>query len=403
MNPQQRRFDEIQVGEQASFEILVDDVLVDRFATLTGDVNPLHMDQGYAERSMFSGRIAHGMLLASHFSTLVGMYLPGAYALYLSQEVRFLKPVHIGETVCILGKVLAASAASRVLTLQTQVRNAGDELIVDGEARVMIVEPPREELIPQVPAEFSLRGRVALVTGASRGIGASTAALLAQHGAAVVLNYRKDKDQADAVRNQIVAAGGRAVAIQADVADEQAVRGMFSEAKTQLGPVDILINNAAPPLHRASFDAVPWDVFQQDFSMIVGGACRCVRAALPDMVQAKRGVIVNVLTSNVMGAPQPQLASYVSAKYGLLGLTKSLAVELGPKGIRVNAVAPGLTETVMTAYVPPRAKELAAHQTPLRRIGAPLDTAKAVLFLVSGASDFLSGVCLPVTGGASMI
>lgn len=402
MNPRAKRFDEFHVGDEASFEVVLDEALVERFAALTGDRNPLHMSDAFAAQSMFERRIVHGMLMASHFSTLVGMYLPGTHAVYVGQDVRFLKPARIGDTVRVLGKVLAISAATRILTLQTRVVDARGEILVDGEGKVMVHDPPNAEELPMGPASLSLSGRVALITGASRGIGAATACLLAHHGATVVINYRQREDEARAIERQLVAAGRKAIVLAADVTDEQAVRRMFAQAEAQCGPVDILVNNASPPLRSAPFEGTPWTAFEQELAVVLGGAHHCIQAALPGMLAAKRGAIVNIVTSEVLGKPQTQIATYVAAKNALLGLTRALAVELGPKGIRVNAIAPGLTETARAAYLPQRFKDVAAHQTPLRRIGAPLDSARAVLFLVSDAADFLSGACLPVNGGMVM-
>lgn len=402
MQSEVRRFEDIRVGEEASFEVVLTEALVERFAMLTGDRNPLHMSEAFAVRTMFQGRIVHGMLMASHFSTLVGMYLPGTYAVYVGQDVRFLKPARIGDTIRVIGKVLAISAAARILTLQTRVVSAQGDTLVDGEGKVMVLDPPKDESMPTQPASFSLTGHVALVTGASRGIGAATASLLAQHGAAVILNYREREQEAKAIAEQLVAAGRKATALAADVSDGEAVRRMFAEAEAQFGPVDILVNNASPPARPTPFGDLPWAAFEHALVTIVGGAHHCIRAALPGMLTAKHGVIVNMATSYVLGTPPSQLAPYVTAKHALVGLTRALAVELGPKGIRVNAIAPGLTDTAMTAYLPSRYKDLAAHQAPLRRIGVPLDTAHAVLFLVSDAASFLSGTCLPVNGGMLM-
>lgn len=402
MRPAARKFEDIRVGDEASFMVVVDESLVDRFTQLTGDRNPLHVDEHFAARTMYGRRVVHGMLLASHFSTLIGMHLPGASALYLSQDIRFVKPVFVGDRVRVLGRVIATSPATRVLTILTQVLKEHDEVIVDGEAKVMVQQPRQEAGLPERPMSFSLSGGVALVTGASRGIGAAIAALLAQHGAAVALNYRESREEAEEVERRITAAGGKAVAVQADVSREESVHKMFGEVAERLGPVGILVNNASSPLRPAPFEQTEWTDLERDLAVTVGGAYHCVRAAVPAMVAAKAGVIVNIVTSYVFGTPPTQLAGYVMAKHALLGLTKALAVELGPKGIRVNAVAPGLTDTTSVAYLPPRFRDVVAHQTPLRRIAAPEDTARVIVFLASEAANFLSGVCLPVNGGAAM-
>jgi 3-oxoacyl-[acyl-carrier protein] reductase len=398
-----RSLDDLRVGEEATFTVVVTEDLVDRFADLTGDRNPLHVDAEAAKQSEFRQRIAHGMLLAGHFSTLVGMYLPGERALYLSQSTHFIKPVYLGDTVRVVGKVLAISRATRVVTIATQLFNERGELIVDGEAKVMVREP-RNEGLPVAPASLALDGQVALVTGASRGIGAATASLLAYHGARVVVNYRDSRDEAEAVVAAITAAGGRGIAVQADVAREESVQAMVREVSERLGPVRILVNNASPSLDAAPVERTTFAQFERDFAVIVGGAYHCVKAVLPGMQEAKAGAIVNVVSSYVLGAPAGQIAgpSYVTAKHALVGLTRSLAADLGPRGIRVNAVAPGLTDTALVAQLPARFKDLVAHQTPLKRIGVPSDTARAILFLVSDAASFLSGVCLPVNGGLAM-
>lgn len=247
-----------------------------------------------------------------------------------------------------------------------------------------------------------LKGQVALITGASRGIGAATAKLLARHGASVVVNYMNSKEAANAVVAEINEGGGKALALQADVRNGDQVEAMVTKAVEQLGPIDILILNAGMP--------VPWKPFieltDEEFETKVFGEIRCFYSALkevvPDMMKRGRGCIVGI-SSGLSRHPGLGFSSHTTAKSGIDGLMKSLALELGPSGIRVNTVAPGLTVTDATAWQPRERFEAVAKITPLRRVGQPEDIAGVVLALVSEESRFVTGAYIPVSGGSLMI
>jgi len=400
--PQIKKFEDIKVGEEVEFIVKVTESDINNFADLVGDYNPIHVDEIFA-RKQFGGRIAHGMLVASHFSTLIGMYLPGQNALYLSQECRFLKPVKINEIIKIRGVVISKSATVNILTIKTQVLNQYNELLVDGKASVMVLEKSEEEK-PSYKEEvkMDISNKVALVTGSSRGIGASTAVLLAKNNASVIINYNKSKEDADKVVKLIKSFNGKAKAIKADVTNQSEVHQMIDIAKDTFGSIDILVNNASLNVLSKAFVHTTWDDFQRDIDVIIKGAFNCTQAVLKDMIEKKYGKIINIITTATIGTPPTQWCEYVTAKSGLIGFSKALAAELGPMGIRVNMVFPGLTETSLTAHLPPRFKDVVAHQTPLKRIAKPDDIAKVILFLASEASDYLTGVSIPVCGGNVM-
>ncbi|MBI4918142.1 MAG: 3-oxoacyl-ACP reductase FabG [Acidobacteria bacterium] len=246
-----------------------------------------------------------------------------------------------------------------------------------------------------------LEGQVAIVTGASRGIGAATAKLLAAQGAKVAVNYRESRERAEAVLAEIRYHGGEGIVAQADVTVRAQVEALVRETQERLGPVDILVNNAAIPFPTVPFAEYRWEDFERKVAGEMAACFHPCQVVLPGMVARGRGCIVNV-SSGLSRTPSPGYCSHAAAKSALDAFSKSLAAELGPAGIRVNVVAPGLTDTDATAFVPEPVREMIAQHTPLRRIGRPEDAAGAVLLCCVDWSRFVTGAYLPVSGGAHM-
>jgi 3-oxoacyl-[acyl-carrier protein] reductase len=246
-----------------------------------------------------------------------------------------------------------------------------------------------------------MKEKVALVTGGSRGIGAATAKLLARHGAAVAVNYFRSAKAARKVVSEIVAAGGTALAVRADVRNMNQVEAMARTAAAKLGPIDTLVLNASISFPVVPFLKFPWEDFQAKLLGEMKAAFFCCKAVVPSMVERKNGCIIGI-SSGLSRVPGEGFCAHSTAKSGLDAFLKSLALELGPKGIRVNVVAPGLTQTDSTAFLSQKEKDASAQMTPLKRIGLPEDVAGAVLFLASGEARFISGTYLPVSGGIHM-
>ncbi len=247
-----------------------------------------------------------------------------------------------------------------------------------------------------------LKGRVVVVTGASRGIGAATARLLARHGAAVGVNYFQSEEKARKVVADIQAEGGRAVALKADVRDRAQVDAMAREAAKALGPVDTLVVNASISFPIVPFLEYRWEDFEAKLSGELKAAFFCCKAFVPPMVERKTGCVIGI-SSGLSRHPGNGFCAHSTAKSALDSFMKSLAFELGPKGIRVNVVAPGLTDTDATAFQSQEEKDAVARMTPLKRIGLPEDVAGAVLFIASDEARFVSGAYIPVSGGIQMI
>ncbi|MEV2280811.1 3-oxoacyl-[acyl-carrier-protein] reductase [Paenibacillus larvae] len=245
-----------------------------------------------------------------------------------------------------------------------------------------------------------LTGKVALVTGASRGIGRAIALCLAEAGTDVAVNYAGNEQAAAEVVQQIEAMGRKAAMMRADVSKAQEADQLVKDTLEQLGKLDILVNNAG-----ITRDNLIMRMKEEEFDTVIAtnlkGVFNCVKAATRPMMKQRSGRIINI--SSVVGVlGNPGQANYVAAKAGVIGLTKAAARELASRGITVNAVAPGFIETDMTDQLPEDVKAKMLEDIPLAKLGQPEDVAKTVLFLASADSSYMTGQTLHVDGGMYM-
>jgi amino acid adenylation domain-containing protein len=246
-----------------------------------------------------------------------------------------------------------------------------------------------------------LEGKIVLITGGSRGIGSSSARLLASHGAKVAINYLKNEARAARVKELIEADGGIAELFQADVTDREQTTRMVERVRAKFGKIDILVSNAAIGFKMRSFLEHDWVDFQRKLNDEIGSMFHLCRAVVPDMIEHGGGSIVAV-SSSMSRSWGNGFVAHSTAKAALDSFVRSLACELGPEGIRVNTVAPGLILTDATANLSPHIKDAASARCPLRRNGLPRDVAGAVLFLASELSQFMTGGYFAVDGGFTM-
>ncbi len=239
--------------------------------------------------------------------------------------------------------------------------------------------------------------KTVIITGASRGIGAACARLFAQNGWAVAVNYRNSREKAEALASSICREGGVAMAISADIGDAQQVETLFSIAEKELGTVEALVNNAGIAQQKLFTDITEED-WDELFRVDVKGVFLCCRRALPGMIRRQNGCIINI--SSMWGQVGASCeVHYSAAKAAIIGLTKALAKETGPSGIRVNCIAPGVIQTEMNGHLSPETLEELREETPLETLGTPEDVARAALFLCSPESSFITGQVLGVNGG----
>ncbi len=246
---------------------------------------------------------------------------------------------------------------------------------------------------------FSLNGKVALVTGASQGIGRATALALASAGARVALAARSEQKLAEAV-TQIQSAGGEALAIKMDVADPEQIKAGFQQLLAKFGRLDILVNNAA-----ITRDGLALRMKLEDWDSVLRtnltGAHLCTQQALSTMMKQRWGRIINI-TSVVAETGNAGQANYVAAKAGLIGLTRAIAAEMASRNITVNAIAPGFIVTPMTDSLPEKVKEEMKARIPLGRFGTDNDVGAAIVFLASEEAGYITGHVLDVNGGMHM-
>jgi 3-oxoacyl-[acyl-carrier protein] reductase len=404
-------FDAIKVGDTRTLNKHITEADVRKFVEMTGDDNPLHLDRAFAETTSFKDIVVHGMLGATFISTVIGTKLPGAGALWVSQNIEYLLPVRLGDVLTISATVLKKHERERLLELDTRIINQNQQLILSGTGKVKVLVTAK----PEVRLVSDVVSRVAIVTGGAGGIGKAICKRLAADGFDVIVNYLGRGDRAAQVVAEINAASssednsgvcvkrlGRAIAVQANIATDEGAKALYQSALKEFGSVSVLVNNASPRINPKVFSETIWDDIQQHINVQVKGAFLMTGTVIPGMVANKWGRIVNITSQAIDGQPTVTWTGYAMAKSALQTFSRYIAAELGLHGITVNCVSPGMCETTLIGDIPEKAQLVVARNTPLRRLAKPADVAAAVAYLVSQDAEFVTGGTLAVNGGIMM-
>jgi 3-oxoacyl-[acyl-carrier protein] reductase len=406
--------DRFVVGHRERLVVHITAELVDRFAALSGDVNPLHVDHNFAATQGYPARVAHGVLTLSFVSTLIGTALPGRGALWRSLKVSWLRPVFPEDTVTLEAEVTSRSEVHATLFLALRGVNQNGQPVLRGDAVVGVggASTSMNELAAPAPATPSVTPgaravdaseRPVLVTGASGGIGRAAALQAARLGHPVAIGYRTGTASAETIVAEIEALGGQAILVACDFDDPEGPSRAVDSVRSRWGRCLGLVHCASPALITAPWTEIKSADVEIYFRVYVTAALALVQAMRPDFEQHRWGRCIFLGTAAQLGPPPPQMLAYVTAKSAVEGLTKALAAELGVLGVTVNMILPGLTMTELTRHVPQRVQLLEAQRTPLRRLAAADDTAAVVAFLLGDGASFMTGAKLPVTGGLTML
>lgn len=399
MRMKMKTIDEYRVGDTDTICHTITEDDVKQFAKLTGDYNPLHLDEEFAGRTSFKKPVVYGMLSASFISTLIGMKIPGPGALWTSQTLEFMRQVYIGDSLTISAEVKQVSVSTETLKIHVRADNQDGQTVLKGEAAVKVLEVKQKEKIDEEKKQ-----KVCLITGATGGIGTELAVSLAKKGYRIALNYGNSDAKAKSVARKAGEAGAEVFLCRADLADESQVRAMVRQIREQVGPVTAVAHCAAPPNPLRDFSELDWASIQKQLDVQLKGAFHCMKYIIPSMIQDKiAGKIVFIGSIAADGTPPARQMDYVIAKSALRAFAKSLAVEYGPSQIAVNVVAPGMTETERILGMPEKAKLMTKMQSPSRRLVQAEEVVQAIEFLLERDSCAITGETLRICGGIQMI
>lgn len=394
-----KKYEDIKVGDREQIIHLITKDDIEKFVSLTGDNNKLHIDEAFAKTTSFGKPVVHGMLGASFISTIIGTKLPGDGALWFSQTIEFLLPVRVGDELTISAEVVKKIDSDRIIELKIEIKNQNRQIVTRGISKVKVIEPQKELIVEgeQTPATS-----YALVIGGTGGIGRAVCSALAADGFHVFIHYLSNQKLANQLRQEIINKGGNATLVKADITKLEDRVNLYHEFTRYSGNLKVLVNCASMKIPRISFEELEWSDFSAQIDFHVKSVFEISKLFLKELRMAKAAKIINIGTL-ATDKPNTEWTHYITAKSALHGLTKALAIELGPKGISVNMVSPGLTDTELTSDIPEKVKLITASQTPLRRLALVKDIAGAVSFLASDKADFISGENIRVNGGQVMI
>ena len=380
------------VGDSRTITHVFTNEEIQAFARLTGDVNPIHIDSAYAERTSAGGQVVHGMLAASFVSTLIGMHIPGPGALWNSFQVNWRKMIRIGDTLQFTAEIVAVQVGTQTLDLKIQgIHVDNKEIYLDATARVLLMTKTKTNVVP------TLAGKKVLVTGASGAVGKAICQKLVQQGASVIA-WGRDLDRLQCLKKELGV--DRCTTQNVELSNSEAI-GEALRVTLQKEKISGFVHAAAAPLSYLTVDD-PNNLAELTAHWMVDVAAfhQIAQTLIPRMHPGDG--IVAILTQAILDQPPVKMSAYGAAKSACWGLVRAYATECGHRGIRTNAISPNMMDTPYTADMAVRVKQVESASNPLRRLCQPEDVANVAVFLLSADSDYINGVNLPVTGGSRM-
>lgn len=395
------KYEDISIGDHASIRHVITQKDISDFVNLSGDDNKIHVDSDFAAKTFLKKPVAHGMIGASFISTIIGTKIPGDGALWFSQSLEFLKPVRVGDEILIEAKVIKKIDRDKVIELETTVKNQHEQICTTGIAKVKVVEFEIPALA-KLANEIKVENKAVLVTGATGGIGREVCLQIAKAGFDVIVSYRSNEKLAQDLKNEIIKIGRKAYLAKADLTIEDDVVEISNIIKRREVSFQGIVHCATPKLFSLSVLDVQYKDVIEHLDSNLKSLIFMVKHLVPFMIANKYGKIV-VLSTQAIDQTTSGMSHYIAAKAAMVGFAKSMALELGPKGIRVNIVSPGMTDTDLISELPQKAKLMVEATSPIRRLARPEDVALAISYLISPGSDYVNGENLRVNGGQVML
>jgi len=392
------RYSKIKKGDFAKITHVITSEDIQKFVDLSGDDNRLHIDEKFASKTSFKKPVAHGMIGASFISTIIGTKIPGDGALWYSQNLEFLLPIRVGDRLTIIATVIKKIDRLNSIELQTDILNQHKQIVTAGIAKVKIIE---DEITSD--DRKTINEKTVLIIGSTGGIGMQTARTLATEGYNLILHYHSNKAKVDQLKQELEGLSDKKIVIvKADIIKNNDVANMLSEIKRYFTKISGFVNASTLHFGNIKLKNIEWSDISSQIEINIKANLNIVQGITPLMQENKYGKIVFMTTQYTEQMPA-ELIHYIAAKSALNGFAKALAVELAPKGIRVNLVSAGMTNTNLISDIPEKVKLITAARTPLRRLAEPQDIADTISYLVSEKSDFLTGETVRVNGGQVMI
>jgi 3-oxoacyl-[acyl-carrier protein] reductase len=391
------RYLKINLGDTASITHTITNSDIQKFVELSGDDNRLHVDEEFANKTSFKKPIAHGMIGASFISTIIGTKIPGDGALWYSQNLEFLLPIRAGDKLKIIATVIKKIDRQNSIELQTDILNQYKQKVTTGVAKVKIIEDVSQE-------DSSINNeKTVLIVGATGGIGSQTARTLAKEGYSLILHYYSNKTQAKILKKELeVLTDKKIIIIKANILKDSDISDMVSEINRYFRNISAFVNASTLHFGNIKLENMEWSDISSQIDINIKSNFNIVQNIMPLMQENKYGKIV-FMTTQATEQYNSEWLHYITSKSALNGFAKALAAELAPKGIRVNLVSAGMTNTNLISDIPEKVKLITAARTPLRRLAEPQDIADTISYLVSEKSDFLTGETIRVNGGQVMI